>query len=61
VAPPTDDELPKYGEYVYVEELPEAITKVAPQYPDLAREASVDGTQNSSSAFVSTRSAPNCG
>ena len=44
VAPPTDEDLPKYGEYVYVEELPEAITKVAPQYPDLAREASVDGT-----------------
>ncbi len=44
VAPPTDEELPKFGEYVYVEELPEAITKVAPQYPDLAREASVDGT-----------------
>jgi protein TonB len=44
VAPPTDEELPKYGEYVYVEELPEAVTRVAPQYPDLAREASVDGT-----------------
>jgi protein TonB len=44
VAPPTDEDLPKFGEYVYVEELPEAITKVAPQYPDLAREASVDGT-----------------
>ncbi len=44
VAPPTEEELPKFGEYVYVEELPEAITKVAPQYPDLAREASVDGT-----------------
>lgn len=44
VAPPTEDELPKYGEYVYVEELPEAITKVAPTYPDIAREAGVDGT-----------------
>jgi len=44
VAPPTEEELPKFGEYVYVEELPEAITKVAPLYPDLAREASVDGT-----------------
>lgn len=43
VAPPTEDELPKYGEYVYVEELPEAITKVNPVYPDLAREANVDG------------------
>jgi protein TonB len=44
VAPPTDEELPKFGEYVYVEELPEAIHREAPQYPDLAREASVDGT-----------------
>jgi periplasmic protein TonB len=44
VAPQSEDELPKYGEYVYVEELPEAITKVNPVYPDIAREASVDGT-----------------
>ncbi len=44
VAPPSDEELPKFGEYVYVEELPEVITKVQPQYPDLAREANVDGT-----------------
>jgi len=44
VAPPEDDGLPKFGEYVYVEELPEAITKVPPNYPDLAREANVDGT-----------------
>ena len=43
VAPPTGDDLPKFGEYVYVEELPEAITKVAPIYPDIAREAGVDG------------------
>ncbi len=44
VAPPTEDELPRFGEYVYVEELPEAITKVSPLYPDIAREAQVDGT-----------------
>ena len=36
--------LPKFGDYVYVEELPEAITKVNPVYPDIAREAGVDGT-----------------
>jgi periplasmic protein TonB len=42
VAPPTD-ELPKFGEYVYVEELPEAVTKVNPTYPDIAREAQVEG------------------
>ena len=44
VAPPTEDELPKFGEYVYVEELPEAVSKVNPTYPDIAREAGVDGT-----------------
>jgi protein TonB len=43
VQPPSEDELPKFGDYVYVEELPEAITKVPPSYPDLAREAGVDG------------------
>ena len=43
VQPPSEEELPKFGEYVYVEELPEAITKVAPVYPDIAREANVDG------------------
>jgi len=43
VAPPAEEELPKFGDYVYVEELPEAITKVPPSYPDIAREAGVDG------------------
>jgi periplasmic protein TonB len=44
VQPPSEDELPKLGEYVYFEEMPEAITKGQPQYPDIAREAGVDGT-----------------
>ena len=44
VAPPSEDEMPKFGEYVYVEELPEAVTRISPQYPDIAREAGVDGT-----------------
>lgn len=44
VAPPSDDEMPKFGDYVYVEELPEAVTRIAPVYPDMAREANVDGT-----------------
>ncbi len=44
VAPPGEDELPKFGEYVYAEELPELITKITPLYPDIAREAGVDGT-----------------
>jgi protein TonB len=43
VAPPSEEELPQFGQYVYVEELPEAITKAAPLYPDIAREAGVDG------------------
>ena len=32
------------GGFVYIEELPEAIVMVPPIYPDLAREAGVDGT-----------------
>lgn len=39
-----DPNLPKPGDYVYVEELPEAVTKVAPVYPDDARRRGVDGT-----------------
>jgi TonB family protein len=35
---------PKMGEYVYVEELPEALTKVAPEYPEEARRKGIDGT-----------------
>jgi protein TonB len=31
-------------DYIFVEELPEAIVRVAPSYPDLAREAGVQGT-----------------
>ncbi len=44
VVAPSDDDMPKFGDYVYVEELPEAVTRVRPVYPDLAREAGVDGT-----------------
>lgn len=44
VAPPTEDEMPKLNDYVYVEELPEAITQVKPNYPDIARDAGVEGT-----------------
>jgi len=34
---------PKLGDYVYVEELPEVITRVAPAYPEAARRAGVQG------------------
>lgn len=45
VVPPADTSaLPKFGDYVYVEELPEAITRVPPTYPDAARRAGVAGT-----------------
>jgi len=43
-ATPREDGLPAYGEYVYVEELPEAIEKFAPDYPDEARENRIEGT-----------------
>lgn len=43
ISPPTGSDEPKFGDYVYVEELPEAITKVPPVYPDEARRAGVQG------------------
>ena len=44
-APPAADTggLPKFGDYVYVEELPEAITRVPPAYPEAARKAGIQG------------------
>lgn len=36
--------LPGFGEYIYCEELPEVLIRVEPVYPDIAREAGVDGT-----------------
>ena len=41
---PRSDGLPKFGEYVYVEELPEAIQRVPPDYPTWARERNISGT-----------------
>lgn len=35
---------PAFGEFVYIEELPEALKKVAPTYPDEARRAGIEGT-----------------
>ena len=39
----THEDLPAFGELVYVDKLPEAITKVAPEYPSAARDAGVEG------------------
>ena len=35
--------MPKQGDYVYVRQLPEALTRVAPNYPASARAAGIDG------------------
>jgi protein TonB len=43
IAPPQEESLPGFGDYVYVEEFPQAITKVTPDYPDLARQSSMEG------------------
>jgi TonB family protein len=42
-APPRG-KLPGPEDYVYVEKLPEAITTVAPEYPQVARESGMEGT-----------------
>ena len=39
-----DSSLPKLGDYIYIEELPEAITRVPPSYPDEARKHGIQGT-----------------
>jgi TonB family protein len=44
VAPPSGEETPKFGDYVYVEELPEAIAKVDPRYPEVAKQKGIEGT-----------------
>jgi TonB family protein len=40
----TEEPLPAYGSTIYVEKLPEAVHRVEPTLPDLAREAGVTGT-----------------
>ncbi len=42
-APDTGEALPPYGTFVYVEELPRTIRRVAPEYPEIARKAGVSG------------------
>jgi TonB family protein len=41
--PPATPDAPPFGEYVYVDELPQAIDKVRPIYPSMAKEAGVTG------------------
>jgi len=41
---PGQDHLPAHGEYLFADELPVAVVRVPPSYPDSAREAGVDGT-----------------
>ncbi len=43
-APGSDEDLPKFGEYVYVEELPEAVKKVQPVMPPDAAARGLEGT-----------------
>jgi TonB family protein len=43
-APSEPEDHLRFGEFVYVEELPEAIRKAAPAYPDEARAKRLEGT-----------------
>lgn len=42
--PPQASADPAFGEYVHVDELPEAIHSVPPEYPERARAAGISGT-----------------
>jgi protein TonB len=44
LAPPADEVVPGVKDYVYYDEAPAVVTQAMPAYPDLAREAGVDGT-----------------
>jgi protein TonB len=43
VQPPAAEELPKLADYVYADELPVLVADRAPSYPEIAREAGVEG------------------
>lgn len=42
--PTSSSDSVKFGDYTYVEELPEAITRPSPSYPDAARQSRIEGT-----------------
>lgn len=44
VQPPEKEVLPKLNDFVYAEEYPELVTDAKPDYPDIAKEAGVEGT-----------------
>ena len=43
IAPPTEQD-PSFGEFVFTEEMPQVITKILPEYPELARQSNMEGT-----------------
>ncbi|OGF05543.1 MAG: hypothetical protein A2W00_10370 [Candidatus Eisenbacteria bacterium RBG_16_71_46] len=52
---------PAIGDYVYVEELPEIITKVPPIYPDEAKRAGVEGTVMVQALVLEDGTVADCG
>ncbi len=44
IAAPPDDETPKIGEFVYYEDAPTLVSMPKPVYPELARDAQLEGT-----------------
>ena len=58
--PPAPGRRPAFGDYVYVEELPEALTKVPPAYPDEARRSRVQGVVMVQALVIEDGSVADC-
>src|SRR5262249_25988292 len=43
ITPPAEEPLPPPGTHVWAEQYPEAITQITPTYPEIARQAGVEG------------------